>query len=234
MHPSGTYLAAMHRSSILRQLLLIALLFSCTFASAQPGTEGELVIDGHAKNYADGHLLPGVSITVSTAGRPDLVVLTDDSGRYEVALTMDRLYRIAYGRQDMVTKRVELDARNVPVADREIGMAMTVDMTLFAPMEGVDLSFLDEPIGKARYVVQDSMLVWDLAYTDSIRGLIADRMREYDHLQAEAKIKEEQGTTQRSRSRRIFKLMGGGIAVLVMLFGWWRKRRKQSDPGGMA
>lgn len=59
----------MHRSSNLRQLLLITLLLPCTIASAQPETEGELVIDGHAKDHADGHLLPGVSITVSTAGR---------------------------------------------------------------------------------------------------------------------------------------------------------------------
>ena len=40
---------------------------------------------------------------------------------------------------------------------------MQVDMTLFPSLEGLDVAFLERPIGRARYVATDSNLVWDLA-----------------------------------------------------------------------
>lgn len=110
-----------------------------------------------------------VSIRRDEEQAPSAVLRTDAFGFYAYAFAYDTVYHLTYSYADRVTKTVTLDLRNIPVADREGGFGSNVDVHLFPPIPGEDLSFLDQPMGRMRYNPALQNVEWDMAITAPIQ-----------------------------------------------------------------
>jgi hypothetical protein len=110
-----------------------------------------------------------VSIRRDEEQAPSALLRTDAFGFYACALQYDTVYHITFSYADRVSKTVTLDLRNIPVADREGGFGSNLDVNLFPPIPGEDLSFLDQPMGRMRYSPALLNLEWDMAITAPIQ-----------------------------------------------------------------
>jgi hypothetical protein len=98
--------------------------------------------------------------------RPDMpdevtTIRTNEFGFYAFTLGYDRIVHLRYAAPGMVAKTVILDLMGIPEVDREGGYGTNIDVRLFEPIPGEDLSFLEKPMGHARYVAEEGRLDWD-------------------------------------------------------------------------
>ncbi len=124
--------------------------------------EGTMV-DGRVYDHWTGAGLEGATVRMNSDQGFSTELITDENGYYATNLPYDHVIDIAYTHPDKVSKRVQLDLRNIPEADRVSGFRAVVDMRLFAPLPGEDLSFLAEPIGISRYDPATRNMAWDLS-----------------------------------------------------------------------
>lgn len=146
-------------------------------------TEADNVyVYGRVKRHATGEPVQGAWVVVQRNGLKVAQLVTDSAGRYEVNLEYDEVYRLFYMQGGMVTKNVTIDITGIPAAERYGGHGMSIDVTLFQAYPCLDMSALEEPIGKARYEPADSTISWDIGYTETVRSRIAEAMRRHDSL----------------------------------------------------
>lgn len=160
------------RSSLRGCLTALLLLLLCTAGEAQE-LEDNIYVYGTVKDYVSAVKQEGVSVIVYKDDVRMAAMVTDSSGRYEVYLDYDHVYKLWFMKAGLVTKHVVIDGRHVPTDIRPGGHGMNIEMTLFKSLPGLDMSVLDEPIGKAHYSPVDSTITWDLDYTATIRARVA-------------------------------------------------------------
>jgi hypothetical protein len=161
--------------------MLLALL-ACAGASFAQELKDDVLVYGQVKRLADRAPLEGAWVVVQRNGVKVAQLVTDSAGRYEVHLDYDEVYRLYYMQGGMVTKNVTIDLNSIPAPVRYGGHGMMIDVTLFQAYPCLDVSALEEPIGRARYEPADSTISWDIGYTESVRSRIADAMRRHDSL----------------------------------------------------
>lgn len=110
-----------------------------------------------------------VSIRVDEEQAPRAVLRTDAFGFYAYPFAYDTVYHLTFSYADRVSKTVTLDLRNIPLSDREGGFGSNVDVNLFPPIPGEDLSFLDQPMGRMSYNPALQNMEWDMAITAPIQ-----------------------------------------------------------------
>ncbi|MCC7503350.1 MAG: hypothetical protein IT229_12520 [Flavobacteriales bacterium] len=164
--------------SFLTALLLLIL---CAVGKAQELVDN-IYVYGTAKDYGTAVKLQGVSVIVHQDDVRLAALVTDSLGRYEVNLDYDHVYKLWFMHAGMVTKHVVIDAREIPSGLRAGGFGMNIDITLFKSLPNLDMSVLDQPIGRANYSPVDSAITWDLEYTESIRSRVAQAMMRMDSL----------------------------------------------------
>lgn len=147
------------------------------YVSAQ---EGELYIFGVVKDYDDGKKLENVTINAYHNGSKVDQFVTRSNGKYEFFLELGKEYELDFNAKGFVGKKVYMDSRNIPAEDIGAGFSMNIEMSLFAELEGLDVSILDQPIGKAKYNPNTGALEFDFAYTQKIKDEISRLMREYE------------------------------------------------------
>jgi hypothetical protein len=91
----------------------------------------------------------------------DTLVRTNAFGFYVFTLGYDRVFRLTYSAEGTVSKTIVIDLMNIPEEHRLRGFGMNVDMRLFAPIPGEDLSFLEQPMGRSRFVPESGAIDWD-------------------------------------------------------------------------
>lgn len=124
-----------------------------------------VILAGKVVDHWTERPIKGVEVIVTGADGRSQRVTTNEFGLYGLVLPCDRPVRITYTKKGLVSKMVEVDATGIPAGERGQGFRVQVDMRLFAPLQGEDLSFLEEPIGKARYEIASDQLRWDMDYT---------------------------------------------------------------------
>lgn len=126
-----------------------------------------LNIYGYVRDHWTKDKIPGaeVLVTVDGAGTNSTILHTDAFGFYACSLPFDGTYNITYSQIGMVSKTIVLDMHNVPVEDRVAGFGAHVDVRLFPPISGEDLSFLDEPLGRMSYDPALQNMAWDMQIT---------------------------------------------------------------------
>lgn len=132
---------------------------------AQHGT----TVAGIVEDHWSGKPIEGVAVIVTSPDGYREILATDEFGVYGITLPYDRVYRLRFAKVGLIGKVVELDNRDIPAKERERGHRMQVDMRLFKELKGEDLSFLDEPIGRARYDSATNSLKWDMDLTRSVQ-----------------------------------------------------------------
>lgn len=138
--------------------LLLAMLLAANAAQAQ-----DVRIYGVVRAYEANVPLQGAIVRVSVGTLPLVTMQCDSIGRYEVVLDVGRTYQLSYEAPGHVSKNVQVDLTTTPKDDG--GYGMSVDVRLFPPVPGVDVSFLVDPIGKAAYDSTSQNIAWDMDYT---------------------------------------------------------------------
>lgn len=113
-----------------------------------------------------------------TGALVDSATVVDDSASYELELDYGRSYHLHFSADGYTTKGLVVDARGIPVMDDDGGFGMHMDVGLLERLPGMDYRTLDLPLGRARYVPQDSAMVWDSAYVAERRALLNTLMEE--------------------------------------------------------
>ncbi|QQR87119.1 MAG: hypothetical protein IPJ76_02510 [Flavobacteriales bacterium] len=108
----------------------------------------------------------------------DSATVVDDSASYELEIDYGRSYRLYYTADGYTTKSMVVDARGIPAMDDDGGFGMHMDVGLVERLPDVDYSMLDEPLGQARYMPEDSAMQWDSAHVAQRRALLKTLMEE--------------------------------------------------------
>lgn len=168
----------------------------CLLQSERSHAQDEILVHGHIKRYVDGAPVRKARVLLfSPLAGPD-TVLANDSGYYECHLGYQQ-WTLVFEAPGYVPKKLVIEGHDVPEEERNGGHGMNVEMTLFPPVSGRDFSFLNAPIGIARYSAMDSTLTWDTAITDSMRVLVQrallDTIHERSDVPDDARATQEGG-----------------------------------------
>jgi hypothetical protein len=125
----------------------------------------QIAVFGKVKEEWTEAPLSGTRILVKGSDDTAQEVITDRSGFYRMALIYNRTYRLEYRSEGRLSKIVEIDTQGIPGSERGAGFGMNIDMRLFAEIPGEDLSFLQQPIGRAAYSADKKTIEWDMGYT---------------------------------------------------------------------
>lgn len=153
------------------RFILIAMLGTCVPVVAAQ----EILIYGTIRQYEQKVPLPGAQVLLrSDNSRVDTLV-TDSVGRYLFAVDLGKVIEVEYRYPGRLSKRVLIDGRGVPAKQAVGGFGMHIDIRLCLPVDGPELDFLHEPIGRASYSRRTRNMAWDMGYT-------APRMARYKAL----------------------------------------------------
>ena len=141
--------------------------------------------------------LAGAQVMVYRDGIKRDVYKTDSQGFFDVYLDYGFIYSLEFGKPGYVTKKLTIEADNVPMADREYGYETgDFKVEIFREVKGVDFSIYDKPIGKIFYSVNSQQFVYDRRYiakmkkdTEPLELEIAEKLSELESDQAFLKDK---------------------------------------------
>ena len=174
---------------IWKLILPAFLLLLCLNISAQ---EDDLFVYGVIKHTETLKKLDGVKVEIYQSGSLFDNLTTSASAKYEFTVPLGYNYEIKFSKDDMISKKVEFDTRNIPEEDRRGGFKSNMDMTLFDHVEGFDTSILDRPIGKAGFDEIENAITFDFDYTARVQQMIDDEFDRLDNLEEYlAKLRKE-------------------------------------------
>lgn len=93
------------------------------------------------------------------------------TGFYSFILTAGSTYEITFERQGYISKKVQIQTKNLPDKDYDEAFKMITDISLFPEMEGKDLtSFSKQVVAKCVYNAEKDRMMWDMAYAREAFG----------------------------------------------------------------
>ncbi|MBL4758077.1 MAG: hypothetical protein JKY32_10765 [Rhizobiales bacterium] len=115
--------------------------------------------------------LVGATVTVYEDGNKTGSVIVNATGKFGFDLLMDHQYIIEFSKAGYVSKKISVNTKGVPPEDAEFGFEFGGwQVLLFKKVEGLDVSILDNPVGKIFYDPEDGGFNYDVKYTKSIRN----------------------------------------------------------------
>ena len=73
----------------------------------------------------------------------------DETGKYKFNLPINHNYRVVYGGNEYVNKEISINAHELP--KKKYGYNVKLDLGMFKNFEGVDYSFLTQPVALISY-----------------------------------------------------------------------------------
>ncbi|MBL0044915.1 MAG: hypothetical protein IPP33_11155 [Flavobacteriales bacterium] len=226
----------MTRSTLIpkaRNLQLLLALFIGTATQAQSRSDVDNVyVYGTIKDDSTRFPVVHAAVIIREDSLP-LVSASVDSGKYECNLEFDHVYRLRYEAPGYVAKFLEIDTRNIPTEMREGGFGINVEMTLSRFFKYGDYSLLQEPIGKARYVPADSMISWDLQWTEMMRERFRVAKARSDSLAAlpprQLDLPEDPELEQWRRYGTITGVVVALLGMIALVVWIARRQRKKAQ-----
>lgn len=173
------------------------------FLAPLPASAFHIHLHGLVTEYFTGDQMKGVQVRLVKDSIERETVITSGNGRYELYLERGYNYVVWFHRNDMVTKHVRIDARDIPLFPDVPFYDMDLQITLFQWIEGFDFTLFDAPIGMAAYKHSVRNLNWDIAYNDAMRPKAQKLMVAYEKaLIALQKAQARAGSTASPRTRR--------------------------------
>ncbi|MBP8822496.1 MAG: hypothetical protein KBH07_02490 [Flavobacteriales bacterium] len=160
--------------------LLIGLVGIGACRAQAPSQRFTVFLSGQVTELFSGDPLRGALVRVLKAGKEELELTTRSDGRYKFELERGWKYEVWFSRNNMVSKHVVIDTREVPPYPDVPFYEMDLQMTLFAWIADVDLSPFQEAIGEANYKTSVRNMSWDTPYTEQMRPLFSKAMDEYE------------------------------------------------------
>lgn len=139
-----------------------------------------IVVTGRVLSELDGDPLKGALVLVRRDEHSEDHVDPNGRGKYTLALQRGHTYQLTYTAPGQVPKRVQIDTHGAPPLLDVPSITMTVDITLFPPVEGMDTKMFQEPMGKASYKHSVRNIIWDKAYAEAKRAELRRYMAGYD------------------------------------------------------
>jgi len=155
---------------------IVLFLLSGTTAKAQ----WTLDVIGTVKKEENKKRMDGATITVKRNGVVWKTLTSPASGKFEVPLEPNAVYLIEFSKANHVTKRIQLDTRNVPPEDAKYGFDFPMEMKLFEKIEGLDVSILNQPVAKVQFDPSTGIMDFDPAYTKSIQKKLEQLKKELE------------------------------------------------------
>lgn len=183
----------------MRILVLLAL-----FALAIPDSKAFYIrVHGLVTEYFSGGGMKGVQVRLVKDSVERETVITNGKGEYEMYLERGYDYLIWFHRDDLVTKHVRIDAREIPLFPDVPFYDMDVQMTMFTWINGFDFSAFEVPLAMAAYKHSVRNLNWDIVYTEDRQSIIARVMVLYERAIADRrKAIALEGTTAKRKGKR--------------------------------
>ncbi|MCC6840755.1 MAG: hypothetical protein IT230_11405 [Flavobacteriales bacterium] len=160
--------------------LLIGIVLSLACHAQARNQRFTVYLSGQVTELFSGDPVKGALVRVLKAGKEEVEATTRSDGRYKFELERGWKYEVWFSRNNMVTKHVVIDTREVPPYPDVPFYEMDLQMTLFAWIADVDLSSFQEPIGLASYKASVRNMSWDTPYTEQMRPLFSKVMNEYE------------------------------------------------------
>ncbi|HRH38854.1 MAG TPA: hypothetical protein PK760_10940 [Flavobacteriales bacterium] len=183
---------------MMRALLILTLLTMAGQADAF-----YIKLYGKVTEFGTGEAMKGVQVRLVKDSVERGTVITDNKGRYEVYLERGYDYLVWFHREDLITKHVRVDARDVPLFPDVPFYEMDMQMTMVHWIEAFDFSTFDEPVAMAEYKHSVRNLNWNIEWTEERQQVISRVMIEYDRIVAERnKAAAIAGTTARRKRKR--------------------------------
>ena len=177
------YMAVTFFQHKLRSFLMLLLLCVAALVNAQVDN---IYVYGTAKDRTSMKKMDGVTVTVFKDGVQQSNVITSSNGKYEFNLDYGHQYKLVYSKAGIVSRNVSIDTRNIPDQEKAGGLAMNVEMTLFATLPGMDFSLADQPIGISKFDPATGNLAWDNDYTTQMQSKLDQMFKDYDEQQKKA------------------------------------------------
>lgn len=175
------------------RLLVCAALMTCFSFGIYAQEETEVInieFSGIVRHFETNQKLADVTIDVKKDGSVANSISTSSNGKYVSPLELGHVYTIIYSKPGFVSKRIEINTRNVPEDMLYKVNDIFVEMTLFETIEDLDFSLLDKPIGKSKYDPESKEITWDFDYTNSVQHKIAALLDAYERKKEEQARKE--------------------------------------------
>lgn len=135
---------------------------------------------GLVTDHFSGAGMKGVQVRLVKDSIDRETVVTSSNGKYEMFLERGYDYLVWFHRDDLVTKHVRIDAREIPLFPDVPFYEMDVQMTMIQWINGFNFEEFDLPVGMAAYKHSVRNLNWDIAYTDRRRPILAKVMVQYE------------------------------------------------------
>ncbi len=105
-----------------------------------------------------------VYVRVYADGAQKFFKRTKANGKFKFRIERETLYTIEFVREHMITKKLQVDTRNIPAVPDAPFFEMELEMDLFPYVEDVDYSVFKEPLGLAEYDVSLKNMSWNTSY----------------------------------------------------------------------
>jgi hypothetical protein len=128
--------------------------------------------------------LSDVLVRVYKDGVKQKVFTTGGNGHYSVLLDNGASYVLRFSQPGRVTKCYAIDTHGPAWEGDNRVVDLSIEMTLFPTVSGLDLTFFDLPMGVARFTPMTGYLSWNDTYALDIR-------EEVDRLMAEVALRRQ-------------------------------------------
>lgn len=144
--------------------------------------QGYLEVKGTVKVDREG--LGGARVNVYKNGVQEIVVTTDDNGKFDLKLDLNKEYDLVFTKQGYFLKKLFF---NTKVPKEDVGIwNYKFAIELIPSIDGFDASLFNEPIGKFEFSSQIGDFDYDEVYTANMQKRIKALMREYEKAKREA------------------------------------------------
>ena len=136
-----------------------------------------LAIDGKVEK--DAKRLDGAVVTLLKNGSEKEKINTSSTGKFMFKLEPDADYTIKISKPGHVSKLLSVNTRNVPPEEAvKEGYVFPISVTLFEEVANLDVSILNQPIGKLFYSKADQNFDFDEAYTKSMQAQLVELQKQ--------------------------------------------------------
>jgi hypothetical protein len=164
----------------MNKALKLTIFFLFLFISSTPLSAQDWKMVLEAVVTEDGKKLPNASVTVYKNGTKVETINTDAKGKASVTLDAGANYMVTFSSMGMITKKLNLDTRNVPPEDGGQDFFFPAEVDIFQKIPDLDIKILDQPIGIIRYNPGISNFDVDLDHTRKVKAELDKLQKEYE------------------------------------------------------
>ncbi len=138
-------------------------------------------ISGKVKYEKKG--LADATIKVYDAGNLYVSKTTDNLGKFELSLPLNKEFIIETSKKNYVTKKISFDTH---VPKTEFNWTYNFTVELFEMIQGLDISALSQPVAKVKYVKEYDDFDYDMVYFNQMKSEVDKVMAQLEVLKKQA------------------------------------------------